>query len=86
MQHNGSSGSLGVEENEDKKKPEGSGDYYYINWPSSAALTLENLVRNYRGKARIYPATTGSGIPASENAIREAAGLPSGTKRLFGGA
>ena len=84
VQHDGSSGGLEVYANADVKKPAGSGNYYYINWPSSAALTLENLVRNYRGKARIYPATTGSGIPSSENAIREAAGLPSGRAILFG--
>lgn len=84
VQNNGSSGGLTVSANADVKRPAGSGDYYYINWPSSAALTLENLVRKYRGKARIYPATTGSGIPSSENAIREAAGLPSGTAILFG--
>lgn len=84
VQNNGSSGNLVVGSGLDVKKPAGSGDYYYINWPSGASLTLENLVRVYRGKARIYPATSPSSISPSETPIREAAALPSGTAILFG--
>lgn len=84
VQNNGTAGDLVVNPSADVKRPAGSGDYYYINWPSSAALTLENLVRQYRGKARIYPAASSSEITPSEQPIRDAAGLPSGTAILFG--
>ena len=84
VQNNGTAGNLVVGSGADVKRPAGSGDYYYINWPSSAALTLENLVRQYQGKARIYQATSPSEITPSEQPIREAAGLPSGTAIQFG--
>lgn len=84
VQNNGTAGNLIVNPDTDIKRPAGSGDYYYINWPSSAALTLESLVRQYQGKARIYQATSPSEITPSEQPIREAAGLPSGTAIQFG--
>lgn len=83
VQNNGTSGSLQVDANADVKRPSGDGNYYYINWPSSAALTLEALVRHYQGIARIYP-PVGSSIDSYEQPIREAAALPYGNAILFG--
>ena len=84
VQNNGSAGTLTVGADQSTIRPVGSGNYYYIVWPSSAALSLEALVRQYRGKARISPGPGVTVLHSYEQPIREAAGLPDGSAILFG--
>ena len=84
VQNNGSAGTLTVGADQSTMRPGGSGNYYYIVWPSSAALSLEALVRQYRGKARVSPGPGVTILHSYEQPIREAAGLPGGSAILFG--
>ena len=84
VQNNGTAGALTVAAGQNAMRPAGSGNYYYITWPSSSPVSLETLVRELRGKARVSPASGVSELHQYEQPIREAAALPSGSAILFG--
>lgn len=81
VQNQGVSGALTVPANSFVKKPAGSGNVYSTPW-TSQFVTLENLVRNLGGEARIYP-QSGSTLASYKVPIREAAGMPGGTVTPF---
>lgn len=76
VQNAGSAGSLAVGANASVRKPANS-DVYSTNWTSSS-VTLESFIRQFGGKARIYP-PSGSTIPSYSINVREAAGMPGGS-------
>jgi len=81
VQNQGTAGALVVSANSIVRKPAGSGNVYSVAW-TSQYLTLESLVRELGGTARIFP-PSGSTMNDYSVPIREAAGMPGGTVTPF---
>lgn len=75
VQNGGSSGNLTVSANSEVRKPS-STSIYSKTWAGS--VSLENFIRQYSGRARMYPGS-GSTIAQYIFTVREAAAMPSGT-------
>lgn len=81
VQNQGTAGALVVSANSIVRKPAGSGNVYSVAW-TSQYITLESLVRELGGTARIFP-PSGSTMNDYSVPIREAAGMPGGTVTPF---